>query len=291
FVGAGLLSGLAIPFIWLATSSMPRPRRRRQPSMFRLLQHYNPGVVVVVGIITGLGLGLPEVFLRTFAITLDLPRIGLFFTTYAITTIATRLLVRRLSERMPLKLMILWGLGCLAASMMSFVFVKSYWQLMIPGVGFGMTQAVLAPSVVAATNLNFPARFRGLGTTVVLASFDLGYLIGAPAAGAVVHFCGMAGLPAYPVLFTSVVAVIVFVGVLYAVVPGRKPARQPTAELSELLAGGELLAAADCPVAPKSTAVPKSIDPLGSCAYHPAVEFDETLSIDARGTAGKTEIE
>ncbi len=38
-------------------------------------------------------------------------------------------------------------------------------------------------------------------------------------------------------------------------------------------------------------ATPKSIDPLEPCAYHPALEFDKTLSINARGTAGKTEIE
>ena len=285
FVGAGMLSGLSIPFVWLATSATPRPGRRRQPSMFRLLLHYNPGIVVLVGVITGLGLGLPDVFLRTFAITLDLQRIALFFTTYALTTIATRVLTRSLSERLPLKLMILYGLGCLAVSMMSFIFVKSYWQLIIPGIGFGITQAVLAPSVIAATNLNFPARFRGLGTTVVLAAFDLGYLVGAPASGAIVHFCGLSGLPAYPILFSTIVMLIILVGVIYAVVPARKPSQELAPELSDLLLGGEFLTSADCPV------TPKSIDPLEPCAYHPAVEFDETLSIDLRGIAGKPEIE
>ncbi|MBN2293526.1 MAG: MFS transporter [Pirellulales bacterium] len=292
FVGAGLLSGLAIPFVWLATRGMPRPGRRREPSMFRLLQHYNPGIIVVVGIITGLALGLPDVFLRTFAMTLDLSRISLFFTTYAITTIATRVLIRGLSQRLPLKPMILWGLGFLSASMMSFVIVQSYWQLIIPGIGFGITQAVLAPSVIAATNLNFPSRFRGLGTTVVLASFDLGYLVGAPAAGAMVHFCGLAGLPAYPILFSTIVVLIVLVGIVYAVVPERKPLEEQVTELPELLAGGEFMAAAaNCPAASESHVTPKSIDPLESCAYHPAVEYDETLSMDARGSTGKPKIE
>ncbi len=283
FVVAGLFSTSAIPFVWLATSGVPRPPRQPQPSMFRLLRHYNPGIIIAVGIITGLGLGLPEVFLRTFAVTLDMPRIALFFTTYAITTIATRVLIRGLSERMALKPMILCGLGCLATSMMSFILVKSYWQLIIPGFCFGITQAMLAPSVIAAANTNFPARFRGLGTTLVLASFDLGYLVGALAAGVILHFSTMAGLPAYTILFATMVIVIIFVAVLYAIIPGRKPSRDQTVEWSELLAGGELLAAADCPV------TPKSIDPLRPCAYHPAVDFDDPLSIDACGTAGEAE--
>ena len=283
FVIAGFLSFAAIPFVWMATSGVPRPQRQRQPSMFRLLLHYNPGFVIVVGIVSGLGLGLPEVFLRTFAITLDMPRIALFFTIYAITTIATRVLIRGLSERIALKPTILCGLGCLAASMLSFILVKSYWQLIIPGIGFGITQAVLAPSIIAAANTNFPARFRGLGTTLVLASFDLGYLVGVPSAGVLLHICGMAGLPAYPILFATVVMIIIFVGVLYAVIPDRQPLREQALDWSELLVGGELLAAADC------LTTPKSIDPLKTCAYHPAVEFDETLSIDACGTAGKSE--
>lgn len=60
---------------------------------------------------------------------------------------------------------------------------------------------------------------------------------------------------------------------------------------AELLARRDSRVATQCPSIPQSTAVAESIDPLASCAYHPAVELDETLSIDARGTVGKTEIE
>ena len=35
-----------------------------------------------------------------------------------------------------------------------------------------------------------PNRHRGLGTTLILATYDLGQLVGAPTAGAIVHFSG-----------------------------------------------------------------------------------------------------
>ncbi len=71
---------------------------------------------------------------------------------------------------------------------------------------------------------------------------------------------------------------------------GTSPAANPTTPCQQIeMAQNPLnilvLLTADCP------APPKSIDPLEPCAYHPALEFDKTLSIDVRGTAGKTEIE
>ena len=222
FIAAAASIAMAIPFIWMATIGMKTPRRKRQPSMFRLLRRYHPGVVILVGVITGLGICLPEAFLRAFAVKLNISKIAIFFTAYALTTICVRLAVRRLAERVGLKPVIFFGLICLATSMASFVFVHSYWQLAIPGIGFGLTQAVLVPSVFAAANTKFPVRFRGLGSTLVLAAYDLGAFVGAPTAGVIVHFSDKMGLPSYPILFVVIATMVTVVALIYAVVPERQ---------------------------------------------------------------------
>ena len=67
---------------------------------------------------------------------------------------------------------------------------------------------------------------------LMLATYDVGNLVGAPAAGAIVHFSSRLGLPAYPTMFVSVAATLAVAGVVYGLsrrrrkrprVSGRRP--------------------------------------------------------------------
>jgi len=78
-----------------------------------------------------------------------------------------------------------------------------------------MGQAILYPMIAAVGTGSFPIRYRGLGITLVLASFDVGQLIGAPAAGGMLHVCESVGMPGYPALFTATAAMLVLVGAVY----------------------------------------------------------------------------
>ena len=60
--------------------------------------------------------------------------------------------------------------------------------------------------MVAAGSVTFPLRHRGLATVLVLATWDLGQLIGAPTAGAVLQYSPLAGLPPYPTMFLTMAA-------------------------------------------------------------------------------------
>jgi MFS family permease len=189
--------------------------------LFRLLRRYHPGPVLLVGAAMGVGIGLPSTFLRTYAADLGFSRIGLFFSVYAPAAILTRIGTRRLPERLGIRPMILIGLGILAAGQLLLVAVRSQWMLVVPGVVYGIAHAILFPSAVAAGATAFPERYRGLGTTLMLATFDFGMLIGAPTAGLIVHFAGAIGLPSYPTMFVSMAAMLLAVNATYAVV-GRR---------------------------------------------------------------------
>ncbi len=221
FILAALLGLVAIPFAWAATRSEKRERQNRppqnSPSLPTLLRRHNPGIVLAIGVAMGMGLGLPTTFLRTYAAGLNITRIGLFFTVYAVAAIIARVLTRRWAERFSLRRIILLGMAGMVASILLFLMVRVEWQLIVPAIGFGCSHAVLFPSVVAAGSVTFPLQHRGLATVLVLAMWDLGLLIGSPLAGAVIKYSPLAGLPPYPTMFITMSAILAVIGVWYAV--------------------------------------------------------------------------
>lgn len=215
FIIAGAFCALSCPFAWLATRTEVLARSSPNLSLFSALKRHHPGALLVVSIAMGLGLGLPGVFLRTYAADLNIPRIGAFFTTYSATAIITRMLTRRWPERFGNRPIILLGTATFVVSMLLFLPVHSEWLLIVPAISFGFSHAVLFPAVMAAGNLSFPARHRGLATVLILAASDVGTLLGAPAAGAVLKYAQPAGLPPYPTMFVTMSALMAAVGLGY----------------------------------------------------------------------------
>jgi MFS family permease len=215
FVVAGLATFAAVPFAWFATRKSIAPAPHPHVPTLSILKQYHPGFVLVIGVVTGAALSLPQTFLRTYAADLDIHRIGIFFTVVASTAVATRVLNRRLPDRFGLATMIYVGLGLLALAQILYLVVRSEWQLVFPGLPYGIGQAILYPMVAAVGTATFPTRYRGLGITLVLASFDVGQLIGAPTAGAILHVCETLGVASYPTLFVATAVMLVVAGVLY----------------------------------------------------------------------------
>ena len=236
FLVAGGLGCCSAVFAWLATrgQTRPTPHPHPRPPLLQLLRQYHPGPVFLVGVAMGIGLGMPGTFLRTYTDELDIRRIGTFFGVYAATAIVTRVLTRRLPERLGTTPMILCGLGMLALSQFLLMLVRSEPWLVVPGVGYGIAHAVLFPSVVAAGSRAFPDRHRGLGTTVILATWDLGTLVGAPMIGGIHRGSTLLGLPPYPMVFVSLATLLTAVALFFLWTERRKRSPQlPVANMCE----------------------------------------------------------
>jgi MFS family permease len=228
FVAAGSVGLLACPLAWLAVRREKPPSRHPGPSVWTVLRHHSPGAVLVVGVAMGLGLGLPQTFLRTYAAELGIPRIGLFFLVYAGAAVITRILTRRWPERFGTRAIIIAGMAGAGLSMALFLSVGHEWQLIVPAVGFGCAHAVLFPAVVAAGSVAFPARNRGLATLLVLAAWDLGQVIGAPTVGVLLRYTELAGLPPYPTMFVIIAGLLMMVSLWYAACGRETAAAEPS---------------------------------------------------------------
>ncbi len=212
FLAAGLASAAAIPFAAVATRGQSLRTNYRHLPMLRVIGRYHPGMLLGVAVATGAALTLPQTFLRTYAAELGIPRIGMFFGVVGITAVTARVVSRRLPEKVGLRPMILIGLATMALAQVTFCLVHSEWQLAVPGFVHGIAQAILYPTITAAGTMAFPIRYRGMGTTLVLAALDIGQFVGAPTAGMILHFSQGQGGDGYPAMFLSMAAAVVLVG-------------------------------------------------------------------------------
>jgi MFS family permease len=226
FIVAAILGSISFLLAELATRSDPLPRRRRRPHMFWLLRRYHPGFVLALGILLGVGFTIPTTFLPTFIKDLNIARTGPYFIVYSVTAFVARVATRRLPSVIGVRPMIYLGLAALCASLLAYLPVQSEWGLLVPGALAGIAHAVLFPAVTAQGSFAFPNRYRGLGTTVMLAMLDLGALVGAPMIGGIVEASKSTRLPPYPTTFVVLALVVTLTGGVYSLTGRRNSPRR-----------------------------------------------------------------
>ena len=226
FLTAGTLGLVAMVFAFLATRGSRPPARRRRPPLTLVLARYNPGAILLVSVALGMALSVPVSFLRPFTAELGVPRMATFFTAYASTAFVTRVLARRMSERLGSRRVIFLGLTAMVLGLLLFLPVRNLWQLLFPGVVFGIGHALLFPPLIALSGQSFPLRYRGLAIMLILAAADLGVLVGAPLAGVILHYSGGFGLPPYPTMFVTMACALAAAGVFYAATGRREQPRR-----------------------------------------------------------------
>lgn len=215
FLAAAGLGGLSLLLSFWATRGQVAPQRRKQPPLFWLLRRYHPGPVLATGIAMGFGLGLPTVFLRPYTEDLGIPRMAVFFAVYTSFAFVARMTTRQWPSLFGVRPMILVGLASMVVSMLLYLPVRTEWGLVWPALFLGGAHALLFPAVVAGGTASFPTRYRGLGTTLILAMLDLGTLFGYPLVGAILYIAERAGLPKYPAMFVIVSALLAVVSLYY----------------------------------------------------------------------------
>jgi MFS family permease len=225
FLTAAGISGVAWICAYFATRGATRPAVQPRPPVWELIKQFHPGPMLLVAVAMGLGVGMPQTFLRAYALELHIEGIRFYFLVYAATAFLVRILTRRMAQTHGVGWMVLLGLGSLAASMLLYPLARNEWMLAIPASVAGFAHALLFPAVIGGGSISFPARFRGLGATLMFTMFDLGNVVGQPAVGGILELARQRSLPAYPTMFLIMAATLVVVAALYAVMDRRRSQR------------------------------------------------------------------
>jgi len=231
YVAAALLglSLIAVMFAWILEKS-ERKRTGRlahgsqhsgvatarlgRAGIWQLLKKHHPGFLLIVAGIMGMSISIPGNFLRPFVAQQGIQEIKVFFIVYNIVAFASRVSMRRAPELLGLRNTILLGLFFMALSMVLYTLVDSTMTMIFPAIAGGLAHSFLFPSVVAGGTAFFPKENRGLATSLVLAMYDIGMLVGSPLVGISVTTARSNDLPEYPVTFCIVSAMLVVTGLV-----------------------------------------------------------------------------
>ncbi len=215
---------------WIVTRGNVRPPRRKELPLYRALRRYHGGPVLLMGVTMGVAIGLPATFVRTFASDLSIERIGPFFAIYSGVAIAARLFTYRLTDRLGVRPMILLGNATMIVGVLTYLAVRTEAMLVVPAALTGIGHSLIFPAVIAGGSATFPRRYRGLGTTLILAMMDIGVLLGMPLVGGIVHSARQMGLPDYPTMFVCVTGLLTVTTVYYAWVSAARSGGRASAD-------------------------------------------------------------
>lgn len=198
---------------WLGKSVQHGAQRTRAgfKNPLTLVRNQNPGFILVIGMLMGMTIGFPGIFLRPLAESLNIEGIKVFFLVYNITAFVSRLTFRRAPEVLGLTRTITLGFAFFLASLVLFMFARTEMGFCIPAFLGGLGHSFLFPSVVAKCTSLFEKEDRGVAANLILAMYDFGILIGMPMIGKVLTEAGSFGLSPYPSALT-IMCVLIAIG-------------------------------------------------------------------------------
>lgn len=184
-------SATAIGCVYLAvilvlTHGQQHERSEPSPPAYRLVFRHWPGMVVAVAMIMGLGITVTTVFLTRFATHRNIEGIGVFFTGYAISAFAFRILASNWSRSIGRHWMLVRGLLGHTVGHFLLSYATQSWQFVLPSIICGFGHALLFPAVVSLGAGSFPKEARGAGTAIILGFTDLGSLVFSPLLGRII---------------------------------------------------------------------------------------------------------
>ena len=228
FGGTVFLGVLHSAIVFRLTRNDVHTRPDVTPGPFKLLLRYWPGAIVLVAIAMGTSFAVSTVFLTRFATLHGLRGIGMYFLPYSVTAFACRWFLRDWGTTLGRHRMVVWGLSGLTIGQLLFLFVKSDWLFIPPGMVTGFGHALLFPAVVSIGAGRFPVQYRGSGTTLVLGFIEVGTAVAAPLLGMLLD-AGNAGgaTTGFSWMFVASSGVAGLVLLFYSATAARHPDHDP----------------------------------------------------------------
>jgi MFS family permease len=203
-----------ILLIWIATKGFPRPRREIRPSLISMMKAHWPGPVVLVAMVMGLVFTVPSLYLVRFNRHAGLGGISGFWTAYAISAFALRILTAQLSQKVGRHHLITVGLLAQGTGLLTILMASHAWHLVASAIICGLGHALLFPSIVSLGSGRFPAKYRGSGTNLTMGFMDFGTALSAPLLGRIIDREAFGGA-GYPQMFLTAGLTTLTLGIVW----------------------------------------------------------------------------
>ncbi len=167
------------------------PDTTRRP-LFCVLRTYWPGTILLVGATFALAQTIPFLWLERFAKAQGLDYIRNFYFGYAPAAIALRLIGRRVPELFGRRRTLVMGLVLMSCGFLLLKAVRTELGLFLPAIVMGSGHCFIYPSLIDLGAAKLPPAQRGLGTSIILGSMDLGFLTGFICWGQLITHMGFA---------------------------------------------------------------------------------------------------
>ncbi|MFZ3102516.1 MAG: MFS transporter [Desulfitobacteriaceae bacterium] len=129
-------------------------------------------------------------FIALYGAELNIVKIGLFFTVFAVSITLTRPLLGPLADKKGYDIVIIPGLLMMIVTMLIIFKAQSLPLFILAGVTYGIGIGAVQPTLQAMSVLNAPAGRRGAANATYFTFFDLGFGLGSIMWGAVAHAVG-----------------------------------------------------------------------------------------------------
>jgi len=217
FGGATLIGLAYLAIVLCLTHGQQHERLTPARPAYRLVFHHWPGMVVAAAMVMGLNVTMTTVFLTRFATSQHIEGIGVFFTGYAISAFAFRILAATWSRIIGRHWMLVRGLLAHTVGYVLMSFATEGWHLVLPSVVCGFGHALLFPAVVSLGAGTFPKEARGAGTAIILGFTDFGSLVFSPILGRIIVARG------FETMFWTSSGISFAIAAIYTVIAVRYP--------------------------------------------------------------------
>lgn len=136
-------------------------------------------------------------FLKTYVLQTGIGTVGTFFASYSVAAVGIRLTTSRLLDRIGAKQALIPSLVLTCGGLVSLAIASNPTSLIVAGALCGLGHGYAFPTIAAMVVHRTDASNRGLAITMFTALFDVGFLVGGPAFGALIR------VSSYPTMFVT----------------------------------------------------------------------------------------
>lgn len=134
--------------------------------------------------------GAVVTFIALYAAQFNIENIGIFFTVYALTLLASRPYFGSIADKKGFDFAIIPGIVCVGLTMLILFFAQNLYFFMAAAICYGIGLGAVQPSLQAMAVFNVPPQRRGAANGTFLSGFDLGIGVGSMLWGFIAKISG-----------------------------------------------------------------------------------------------------